>query len=493
MKSKKKLFFLYALLILIFFFFSRLVSLLKIPIFTDEAIYLRWSQIASYDPSWRFISLTDGKQPLFMWVTMVVMRIIKDPLLAGRLVSVFSGLGTILGLFLLSKEIFKKDSVGFYSSLIYLVLPLTLLYDKLALVDTMLTMFGVWSLFLAIKLARDPRLDYSLLLGATLGFAYLTKSPAVFFLILSFLAVIFSSRKNIFKFLVYCFLSTLISQGFYNILRLSPLMFMIAQKNSFFVRSFSEVRAEPFVLFWGNLKGLKNWLIGYFSWPLIILSLVGLVFKIKENFRENFYLLAWFFGPIIAYGLFAKVMYPRYILFFAPALIIMIASSLDTFSLLVKNKLLFFILCFLIFIPTLHVSFDLIKNPVYAQIPLADQGQFFDSQFAGGGIKEVVAYFQKESQNKKITLYTEGTFGLLPFSIELYFYDNPNMKIVGIWPLDKIPSEKIKYEKGRENYIIINETQQIPREWPLEKILEVRKGKSNKYLRLFKILPYEVD
>ena len=485
-----------SLLLVLGFLITRLVNLTIIPIFTDEAIYLRWSQIASYDPSWRFISLIDGKQPMFMWVTMVVMRIIRDPLLAGRLVSVFSGLGVMIGLFLLAREVFKNNLVGFYSSLIYVILPLTLLYDKLALVDTMLTMFGIWSLWLAIKLAKQPRLDLSLLLGGVLGFAYLTKSPAVFFLILSFLAIIFVSFrniKNIFKFLGYFLISVIISQVMYNILRLSPLMHMIAQKNSFFVRSFNEVLADPFVLFQGNLKGLWNWIVGYFSWPLITLSILGLVFRFREYFKEKIYLLVWFLGLITAYGLFAKVMYPRYILIFTPSLIISIAYSLSVLNSLIKRKILFAGLILLFFSSSLKTSFTLIYNPLYAQIPKADQGQFFDSQFAGGGIKEVVRYFKKETREKKVALYTEGTFGLLPHSVELYFYDNPNMKIIGVWPLGKIPSEKIKYESERENYVIINETQKIPQEWPLKKILEVRKGKSNKYLRLYKIIPYGID
>lgn len=43
------------------YFFSRLVNLTLLPIFTDEAIYIHWTQIAEGDAAWRFISLVDGK------------------------------------------------------------------------------------------------------------------------------------------------------------------------------------------------------------------------------------------------------------------------------------------------------------------------------------------------------------------------------------------------------------------------------------------------
>ncbi|MCX6792160.1 MAG: hypothetical protein NT149_03940 [Candidatus Gottesmanbacteria bacterium] len=80
----------------VLFFVTRLTNLTKLPIFTDEAIYIRWSQIGSRDPNWRFISLVDGKQPLFTWIMMVFLRFIRDPLVAGRLVSVLAGFFTTL-------------------------------------------------------------------------------------------------------------------------------------------------------------------------------------------------------------------------------------------------------------------------------------------------------------------------------------------------------------------------------------------------------------
>src|SRR6266849_2690820 len=84
--------------IIILYFFTLLYHILMLPVFTDEAIYIHWSQIASDDASWRFISLTDGKQPMYVWIALNFMRIIKDPLFASRLVSVFAGFFSMIGL-----------------------------------------------------------------------------------------------------------------------------------------------------------------------------------------------------------------------------------------------------------------------------------------------------------------------------------------------------------------------------------------------------------
>src|SRR3972149_4786316 len=103
------------------YIFTRLYSIMSLPLFTDEAIYTRWSQIAQYDASWRFISLTDGKQPSFVWLDMIMMRIVNDPLLAGRLVSVLAGIMGLAGIYFLASEIFKNKKIGYIAAFLYII------------------------------------------------------------------------------------------------------------------------------------------------------------------------------------------------------------------------------------------------------------------------------------------------------------------------------------------------------------------------------------
>ena len=100
----------FLVLFVIFYFATRLVNLKIIPIFTDEAIYSFWAQVALHDPANRFISLEDGKQPLFIWLAAISQKFVADPLVASRLVSVFAGFGSLIGIYLLTKELF--DSLG---------------------------------------------------------------------------------------------------------------------------------------------------------------------------------------------------------------------------------------------------------------------------------------------------------------------------------------------------------------------------------------------
>ncbi|MEK7112149.1 MAG: hypothetical protein AAB875_02375, partial [Patescibacteria group bacterium] len=69
------------LLILLFAIGIRLYNLNLIPVFVDEAIYIRWAQVMRAEPTLRFLPLSDGKQPLFMWLSIPFLKIFSDPLL----------------------------------------------------------------------------------------------------------------------------------------------------------------------------------------------------------------------------------------------------------------------------------------------------------------------------------------------------------------------------------------------------------------------------
>lgn len=133
------------LLLSIVYFAIRLFNLLSLPIFTDEAIYVRWAQIAAGDASWRFISLTDGKQPSFIWFAMVMLKFFEDPLLASRMVSVFAGFFAMIGMFFMGREVFKNTTIGIICAGLYVIYPMAVVYDRMALYDSLVSMFMVWS------------------------------------------------------------------------------------------------------------------------------------------------------------------------------------------------------------------------------------------------------------------------------------------------------------------------------------------------------------
>jgi len=162
-------------LIIILFFATRLINLDKLPIFTDEGIYIHWAKVAWHDPAWRFISLTDGRQPLQTWGTIPFLKLFPDnALLGGRLFAVGTGFFALTGLFSMMFYLFGKKA-AYIASFLYIFTPYFLFYDRLALMDSGINAFVIWILFLSILMVKNLTLDVALIFGITSGVAMLAR------------------------------------------------------------------------------------------------------------------------------------------------------------------------------------------------------------------------------------------------------------------------------------------------------------------------------
>ena len=155
-------------------------GLTVLPIFSDEAIYIHWAQIINGQPAEFLISKVDGKQPLFFWLNAVTLNFFTDPLLAGRCVSLVAGGASVLGIYWIGRTLFSTAS-GFLAGLIYIVCPYMFFFDRLALVDGLLSALGVWVFLVSLRLAieiKSLQLGFRWL-GILLGLAVLTKATAL--------------------------------------------------------------------------------------------------------------------------------------------------------------------------------------------------------------------------------------------------------------------------------------------------------------------------
>ncbi len=486
-----------ALILSLAYFLTRLFNIMELPLFTDEAIYTRWSQIARYDASWRFISLTDGKQPSFVWFDMVFMRFITDPLFSGRLVSVFAGFFGMAGMFFLGKEIFKNTKIGLLSALLYLIYPFTLVYDRMALYESLITASTVWGIFFQILLVRRRRLDVALILGFIMGFGALTKSNA-FFLIylfpLSLLLFDWKMKNRIFelgKWASLALLSTLMTYGFYSVLRLSPFFHIIKEKTTIFKYPFNEWVTHPFEFLQGNLNGLLSWLIEYSTIPLLLLIFASFIVGRKMFVREKLFLLLWFLIPFVGTALFGRVLYPRFILPMTMTLLILGAYSIYYIWENSKNRLLAYAVFVLVLTFLIRSDFYVITDLARAPIAKADTDQFANEWPAGGGVREIVAFFREESKDKEIYVATEGTFGSLPtYATEIYLDEVKNIKKRGIWPTPaEIPEDLVKKAKTMRVFYVLNDSREAPVGWPVKLIAKYQKGIGNSYMSLYEVIP----
>jgi len=488
-----------AVLLTLAYFFLRLYRIMSLPIFTDEAIYIRWSQIARFDASWRFISLIDGKQPLFIWLNMTLIRVIHDPLLSGRLISVFAGFATMAGLFFFGREIFKNRWIGILSAFLYLIFPFSLVYDRMALYDSLVGTFAVWSFYFEILLIRRLRLDTSLILGMVLGGGILTKTSGFFSIyLMPFLLLIFEwkSKKKLERFLKFAglaLISIALAYGYYLILRLSPFFSIIGDKNANFVYPIKVWLMHPFTFFIGNIKGVFDWLTIYLTWPIFVLIIAS--FLISPRFlREKLILLVWFLIPFVAIALFGRILYPRFILFMAIFLLPLAAFSIYEIFTRVKNKYVSFVVVLAFLLISLRSDYLIIFNFAAAPIPKSDLGQYINDWPAGGGTNQIIDYLNSQSKKGKIFVVSLGTFGSLPtFTTEIYLGENKNVEKKGYYPIpSEFPQELADKSKKMPVYLFFSNQKEFElqiKNWPLLKLMEIQKGKGEAYSVLYKIIP----
>lgn len=451
------------LLILIFAIGARLYHLNLLPVFVDEAIYIRWSQIMGAEPTLRFLPLSDGKQPLFMWILMFYVRSLADPLFAGRILSVASGAGTLLGIFGVSYLLFKNKSVSIISTFIWAVSPFSFFFDRLALVDAMLAMFGIWILFFGILTSKTQRLDMAMITGFLLGCGMLTKSPAIFFLLLIPTTWLLIKKPKQLLNLIPLFVITLaVGYGMYNILRLGPNFNLVGSRNQDYVLPIAHIFTnfdDPLI---PHLKDIfRDWFPTMGPWPIMVMGVLGLALSWKKHWREKLILIAWWLGPLFAQAEYAKVFTARYILYTMPAFFILTASAVLT-----KNKIIniFYFIFFGVFILiSLNFDWNLLVSPDRANLPRSERSGYLEEWTAGDGIKEIAEYLKSEEQNnpnEKIVVGTEGYFGTLPDGLQMYLNNNPKIIVIGVGlDIEEIPNSLMESRQaGNKTYLVINKS-----------------------------------
>lgn len=451
----------------------RLGNLNSLPVFGDEAIYIRWAQIMRTEPTLRFLPLSDGKQPLFMWLIIPFLKVFSDPLVAGRMVSAAAGMGTMVGIYVFSFLLFKSHRVSLLSSFVYAISPMSIFFDRLALADSMLGFFVAWTLVFSVIAVKWTRLDAAIFAGFSLGGAFITKSPALFIAILlpitwilpkwSIRKIVDGVRliKLVFLFLVIYFLALLI----YNILRLGPNFHMLSSRTLDYVYPFSHIfesTLDPLLPFLHRILQYF-WILG--PWPLVFLIALGTYHGLRKSWRETLLLLIMLFVPIFVVAEFSKIMTTRYIYFVFGFVAILSGLSFVNIKFRFTGPNLFSkmtILLMLIFsICALYIDCLLLTNPAAAPLPRSERSGYLEEWTAGHGIREVSLFVREEYQQnpqQKIVVGTEGYFGALPDGLQMYLNDLPAITVIGVGiDIDELPVSLAESKAfGNKTYLVIN-------------------------------------
>ncbi len=481
------------------YFASRVVRLDSFPIFTDEGIYIRWAKVAQADPNWRFISLTDGKQPLHTWGMIPFLKLFStNLLLGGRAFSVLSGSVALAGIAVTAAYLYGKKYAGYVAALLYTITPMFLFYDRLALADSAVNAGAIWILFGSLVLVRTLRLDIALLMGLGSGIALLTKSSSQMFLGLSALAPITQLQKNtknksalLLTYYVLLAIVGIIAFTIYNVQRLSPYLYLVAEKNKTFVLTFGEFLKNPFALFWGNMHLIPWYVSAEMGYVLALFGVLGISMYAKKDWRHAAYLALWIILPYVAITAFAKVLFPRYVVYLASFL------TLGATYWFVSTKRMWATLSAVaVLLSASYMNYTIIFDQTQIPFPPVDRGQYIESFNAGWGVKDMISYARERSaqDGRPVKIIAEGNFGVIGDMLEASINrDDTNLSVSGYWPLgeEELKSEQ-KALKDHTVLVVFSHRQKpedIPGIWPIKFIKEYKKPGGHDPFLLYELTP----
>lgn len=471
---------LFIVFIFFLYFFTRLYNILSLPIFTDESIYIYWAKFIETSNSQWFISLTDGKPPLFIWMITLLLKIfpVDMYLFAGRFAAILAGFASFLGVYFLTDILFKSRKASFGAALLYIISPFTLLYDRLALFDSLLCATLIWSVYFAVKTAQTLSFKDAAFWGFFLGLAFLSKPPAILFWILTPFCVLALTlqnlkaqwRKIVFLIVIALTLSMLMN----NSLRISSAYPAMISKNQQFQRPLADVLQNPFQLFEGNLNGLFSWVIEYYTLPVFLSGIFAFGFLLLKKIREGLVLMLLWSFPIVVFAIIGEEIFPRYIVFITPYFLIPLAYLIkEGLAKHIALKIATIIVTVLILISPLTFSYLLLTDIAKAPFPEIDYHQYISDHPSGYGLEKIYSFFDSQIKTNKITVVTQGTFGLYPYAFYLEYW-NKDIRIIPRWPMT-IDSEIYEAQKTSIVYVILKEYKSIPPELPLDLVFVAKK------------------
>ncbi|KKU18554.1 MAG: hypothetical protein UY13_C0002G0263 [Candidatus Pacebacteria bacterium GW2011_GWB1_47_8] len=453
-----------------------LPSLTLLPVFADEAIYIRWAQLILDDwQQYLFFPLNDGKTPLFVWLTVGALKLVADPLAAGRLISVAAGFGQVWLTGQIVKKLGGKTLAVGIAMAATMILPFWYFYHRMALMDGLLTAFLSLSWLYVLNTVNAKKLAWRSIIVAGLffGLALLTKIPALLFTPTLLLAPFLVRTKKIplSTILSWGAATLLIGIGVFLSLKLHPAFGQLFNRGNDFLYSISELREQGlWRVMMVNSRAVIAALGLYLTWPFFLLPLGGLF---QDRWRRKHLLLllsaAGFLAPIILLG---KTIYPRY---FLPAAVPLTVSASLTFGQffahtqkLIKKPFPFFMRSAFIVLgltAVLSTALEFIfiswQNPSYLPLTSIDQTQYVREWSSGTGVKEATDLLLEKSQAHSIAVATEGFFGTLPDGMLMYLHnqDVTNILVEGIGqPVVAIPASfTAKAQHYEQVWLVVND------------------------------------
>lgn len=440
------------------FLVTRLFHLGLLPMVSDEGTYVTWGVRALYARSFDdwLASLEDGKQPLLAWLMPPLLALFQDRLIAGRLVSVLCGLANVALLSLLGRRLYGA-AAGWIAAALYVVVPIALVHDRMALYDSLVTTTSLATLLAALAWADLPSGRRTTLLGLVMGAALLTKLSALFFVALVPLVVLFWNAASLRRWwrLAQAFF---LAAAIYSVLYLSPIVGNIEAGNfQRYSLTAGEVLRFPWDVWWKNVIFLWEAATTYLGGPLTLLAVLALAWSLARDARRGSLVALWVLLPLLGFVLTAKIIYSRYVVFCFVAALLPVGAGLVAIA---RRRVTdrrwaaaAWALGLAAAVPGVLFAWQLLGDPLDAPWMndsrfITDRFQYVESNYAGYGLREIVDSLRQRAATQPIVVLARSATGMPRDGVSAYLLDWPNV-LVDYIPEDQSIQDHLEKEPDR--------------------------------------------
>lgn len=437
---------------------TRLPSLRALPVFGDEAIFLRLARLVAADPSRNlWLPLSAPSAPLHPWLLALSLPLCRDPVTAGRLLSVACG-ALLIPAFawavrrmdtLLTGESAPRDATV-AASVLALCSPFLVFSARLARVDALfaaeVALVTGFALEIVIRARRGERLiSPAVALGVALGLTMLTRQAVSYPLwLLPPVALLLAGRGNRRRLVSATGLALLVAMALW-----MPMLFAPAWPD-LSARIFHIALSRPSLpvgervaLFAHNLGVAVAAFWTYLTPPVVLAAIAG-AGELARSRRTRLlaFLAAWEVLLLVPAALFATDYFPRYAL--PAALPLLAAAAFGVASLGARSRGGAHVLLASLTLWGAVAVFGGERDWMSWRLLPVDHRQFVSGWSAGAASERAVAFLEARSREGPTSVVLPHVSGNPSDSVWLLLEDAKNVRLFYAVDFLRLPALRVK-------------------------------------------------
>lgn len=415
------------------YFLTRTLTLTVLPVFSDEAVHIAWMAAPG----------TPGELLVGKWLPLGVMRLFAwlpvPPLVAARLGSVSMGGATLLACILIGGELFAWPE-GLVAGLLYVLLPYTLLYDRLALADIYLTAFAAYAVLFALRAARRPTVANAVGLGLCTYASILAKPSAVMYALVPVLVggvVVPRGARR-----AYLRISLPVAAA-------AGLLFLTLVRSGYGLGLMIDQTAPGFrpALVLENAPLLWAWATGLLGSAIVWATLAASVWAVARRGRRHsngVFPVALLLVAVLPYTLAARTWYPRYVLFAVVPICLLLGRAIvsgaramaaalaqRTPALRARLVPVSLIAAAVIVLSAGNAStyLALLAQPAAAALPAVERAQYISGPLAGFGLPELAEHLHEAAGRETLNVVRFSLDGPPRQGLDVYLHPSSRLRV----------------------------------------------------------------